>query len=179
MHIYTCIYVHICIYICIHIYLYIERELEVFGRKLRLMWHFRNDERIFDCNTKFRPKSTFNPKNKDVIIETYLSSLEEKLLDIDIPKDKFNNLSKEERDALYSLKNDNTIVIKGADKGSGVVVWDREDYLKEAHKQLSDEEVYEEVTNDPSTLESTIFNALNKIRARGDLSAENLEYFFQ
>ena len=91
--------------------MYIERELEVFGRKLRLMWHFRNDERIFDCKTKFRPKSTFNPKNKDVIIETYLSSLEEKLLEIDIPKDKFNNLSKEERNALYSWKNDNTIVI--------------------------------------------------------------------
>ena len=79
---------------------------------------------------------------------------------------------------MYSLKNDNTIVIKGADKGSAVVVWDREDYLKEGHKQLSDEEVYEEVTNDPSTLESTIFTALNKIRARGDLSADNLEYFF-
>ena len=90
----------------------LKQELEVFGRKLRLMWHFRNDERIFDCNTKFRPKFTFNPKNKDVIIETYLSSLEEKLLDIDIPKDKFNNLGKEERDALYSLKNDNTVVIK-------------------------------------------------------------------
>ena len=76
------------------------------------------------------------------------------------------------------MKNDNTIVIKGADKGSEVVVWYREDYLKEAHKQLSDEEVHEEVTNDPSTLESTIFNAVNKIRARGDLSVDNLEYFF-
>ena len=76
------------------------------------------------------------------------------------------------------MKNDNTIVIKGADKGSGVVVWDREDYLKEAHKQLSDKELYEEVTNDPSILESTTFNALNKIRIRGDLSADNLEYFF-
>ena len=69
------------------------------------MWYFRNDERIFDCDTKFRPKSTFNPRNKDVIIETYLSSLEEILLDIDIPKDKCNNLSKEEMNALYSLKN--------------------------------------------------------------------------
>ena len=99
------------------------------------MWHFKNDKRIFDCNTKFRPMSTFNPKTKGVF-----------------PNDKFNNLSKEGRDALYSLKNDNTIVIKGAEKGSGVVAWDREDYLKEGHKQLSDEEVYEEVTNDPSTL---------------------------
>lgn len=42
---------------------------------------------------------------------------------------------------------------------------------------MSDEEVHEEVTNDPSTLESTIFNAVNKIRARGDLSVDNLEYF--
>ena len=142
------------------------------------MWHFRKGEQTFEHNTKFTPKSTFNPKNKDVIIETYLSSLEEKLLDIDIPKDKFNNLSKEERDALYSLKNDNTIVIKGADKGSGVVVWDREDYLKEEHKQLSDEEVYEEVTNDLSTFEVTIFSALNRIRGSRDLSAANLEYFF-
>ena len=79
---------------------------------------------------------------------------------------------------MCSLENDNTIVIKGADKGSRVVVWDREDYLKEAHKQLSDEEVYQEVTNDPYTLESTIFTALDKIKARGDLSADNLEYFF-
>ena len=59
------------------------------------MWHFRNDERIFDCNTKFRPKFTFNPKNNDVIIETYVSSLKEKLLDIDIRKYKFHNFSKE------------------------------------------------------------------------------------
>ena len=50
------------------------------------------------------------------------------------PKDKFNNLSKEERDALYSLKNDNAIFVKGADNGSGTVVWDMEDYLKEALK---------------------------------------------
>ena len=43
---------------------------------------------------------------------------------------------------------------------------------------MSNEVVYEEVTNDPSTLESTIFTALSKTRARGDLSADNLEYFF-
>ena len=140
------------------------------------MWYFRNEEIIFDCYTKFRPKSTFNPKKSDVIIETYLSSLEEKLPYIDIPK--VNNLIKEERDTMYSLKNDNTLVIKGADKGFGFVAWDREDYLKQADKQLSDEKVYEVVTNDPSFLESTIFTALNQITARGDLSADNLEYLF-
>ena len=43
-----------------------------------------------------------------------------------------------------------TTTIKDADKGSVVVVWDREDYLREAHKQLEDREVYEEISNDPN-----------------------------
>ena len=123
---------------------------EGFRRKLRLVSFFQNEERAFDCNKKIRPKSIFNVKNKDIIIETYLSSLKEKLLDIGIPKDKFNNLSEEEGDVLYFLKNDKTIVIKGAGKGSGVNTWGREDYLIEAHKQLPDKAFYEEITNDPS-----------------------------
>ena len=49
-------------------------ELEEYGRKFRLIWHFRNDERTFTAE-KFRPKSSFNPKNKDAIIETYVSCL--------------------------------------------------------------------------------------------------------
>ena len=44
-----------------------------------------------------------------------------------MPKDKHNNLTSKERQALYDLKNDISIVTKGADKGSAVVVWDRED----------------------------------------------------
>ena len=151
-------------------------ELEEYGRKLRPMWHFRNDEKPFSYE-KFRPKSTFNPRNKDTVIETYLSSLEERLLDIDISSKRFNNLTKEERNALYNLRDDPTIIIKGADKGSAVVVWDRDDYLKEASKQLEDKDVYEEVQNDPSTLINTIMRALEKIRIRGDLSNDTLNYF--
>ena len=50
----------------------LKREIEEYGRKLRLMWHFRNDERPFSQET-FKPKSTFNPRNKDVVMEIYLS----------------------------------------------------------------------------------------------------------
>ena len=65
------------------------------------MWHFRNDEKPFP-HEKFRPKSTFNPRNKDAVIETYVTNLEERLLDIDISSKRFNNLAKEERNALYN-----------------------------------------------------------------------------
>ena len=97
------------------------------------MWHFRNDEKPFPYE-KFRPKSTFNPRYKDVVIETYFSSLEERLLDIDVSSKRFNNLTKEERNALCNLRDYPNIIIKGPDKGSAVVVWNREDYLKEASK---------------------------------------------
>ena len=41
---------------------------------------------------------------------------------VEVPKDKFNNLTNSERKALHDLKNDKSIVIKSADKGSAVVV---------------------------------------------------------
>ena len=115
-------------------------ELEAFGRMLRLKWFFRDDEKEFDPD-KVRPKSTFNPRNKSAAIEIYLSSLEEKLMSIEIPKDKYNNLTPEERGALFDLKNGKTIVIEGADKGSAKVVWNRDHYIQEAEKQLGDKEI--------------------------------------
>ena len=96
---------------------------------------------------------------------------------IEIPKDKYNNLTSKERQALYDLKNDKSIVIKGADKESAAVVWDREDYIKKAEKQLGDSDVYEEVPDDPEPLISTIHRTIEKIRKRGDLKKKTIKYF--
>ena len=151
-------------------------ELEAIGRILRLKWHFRNEENVFDLD-QFKPEFTFNPRNKNAAIEVYMSSVEGKLMKIEILKDKYNNLTSKERQALYDLKNDENIVIKGADKGSVVVVWDREDYIKEAEKQLGDSDVYEEVSDHPEPLISTIHRTIEKIRKRGDLKKETIKYF--
>ena len=61
----------------------LKTELEQNGRKLRLMWHFTNDERSFVAD-RFRPKSSFNPRAKDAIVKTYHSCLKERLIDIEI-----------------------------------------------------------------------------------------------
>ena len=76
----------------------LKLELEQFGRMFRLKWHFTNDKRDIPINP-FKGKSTFNHRNKDAAIEIYLSSLGEKLLKADVPKDKLNNLTKGEQDA--------------------------------------------------------------------------------
>ena len=96
---------------------------------------------------------------------------------IETPTDKCNNLTSKERQALYDLKNDKNIVIKSADKGSAVAVWDREDYIKEAEKQLGDSDVYKEVSDDSERLISTIHKTIEKIRKRGDLKKETIKYF--
>ena len=89
----------------------------------------------------------------------------------------FSNLTRKEKQALENLKNDKSIIIKSADKGSSVVVWDREDYLKEAEDQLSDDSVYEEVVGDPSpNLALLITDALAKIKDLGVLDQDTLNF---
>ena len=99
--------------------------------------------------------------------------MEEGLLDTKIPSIRFNNLSKEEREDLYSLKDDTSIIIEGADKYSVVVVWDREDYLKD----LYDKKLYEHVSDNPSALGNTLIKVLEKMRLWGNLSKDTLDYF--
>ena len=69
------------------------------------------------------------------------------------------------------MKNEKNIAIKGTDKGSAVVVWDKEDYIKEAEKQFGDIDAYEEVPDDPGLLISTIHRLIGK---RGDLKKKKL-----
>ena len=56
-------------------------------------------------------------------------------------------MKKGEWKALYSLRDDTSIIIKEADKGSSVVVWDREEYLAEDKKQLEDKGICQNLEN--------------------------------
>ena len=78
---------------------------------------------------------------------------------------------------MYYLTDDNSAIIKTAGKDAAVIVRDRQDYIKEVSKQLEDKDVYLEVPNDSSALVSIMFKSLQKIRKRGDLSQDTLNYF--
>ena len=56
-----------------------------------------------------------------------------------------SNTSKEELETIRTLSYDRTIVIKKADKGSCVIVWDETDCLLEAKKQLNDASIYKTI----------------------------------
>ena len=50
--------------------------------------------------------------------------------------------------SLYNLADNHNIIWKKADKGSNIVAWDRELYIKEAKQQLSDQKYYLKLDTD-------------------------------
>ncbi|CAH2327495.1 Hypothetical predicted protein [Pelobates cultripes] len=78
------------------------------------------------------------------------------------PRQRRDNLSKEEHIALKDLMQDPTIIIRPADKGGAVVIQTYVDYRNEIMRQLNDESTYRRLTFDPvSKFQRMIDNLLN------------------
>ena len=78
-------------------------------------------------------------------LELFSSQVEKELFEVCKSNLGYLNFSKEEWQCMRLLANDRSINIKKVDKGSCVVVWDREDYIAETSKQLNDENVHKSV----------------------------------
>jgi hypothetical protein len=68
-------------------------------------------------------------------------------------------MTSEEESALVNLIKDESIVIRPADKGSGVVVMDRDEYVRRMEEDLSSSRTYENVGQD---LTEKIYNKLKR-----------------
>ena len=65
---------------------------------------------------------------------------------------RYSNLSCKGMRAVRSLTDDRSIVIIKADNDSAVVVWDRDDYVKESQKELANKTVYRKVNYNEKVL---------------------------
>ena len=110
---------------------------------MRIRWNFRDQpSEDFSDKPVFRPKSNYwKPPPGHPGLQLFLCQLEKEILNgllndsISIP----SIMSKEEWEALRGLADD-----RSADKGFCMVVWYRDDYIKEANKQLEDNTVYKD-----------------------------------
>ena len=81
---------------------------------------------------------------------------------------------------VRALADDRSIVIKKADKGPCVVVWDRWDYVKDAEKQLGDSTVYEEINYNKKILSDLVDSSskyFKKLNSSGHISYKEMKYF--
>ena len=94
---------------------------------MRNKWHFRENVTGDFSEIPFRPKSTWTPLKGYPSLEMFLSQVEKELFEYVPQRVRNDNLCKNEWQILKTLIEDNSIIIKPADKGSCVVVWDREE----------------------------------------------------
>lgn len=95
-----------------------------------------------------RPESTWDMSDGD-----FDSDFAEKFKDLDEQvtskrlrqKEKYN-LSPKERKAIKTLRSNTAIVIKPADKGATIVIMDKDKYIAEGERQLSNEQHYRKIT---------------------------------
>ena len=142
-------------------------DLRLFFRRMRLKVHFQDSidvpgnnsqptiEESFNppspsnssseddrTHNKFIAKSSFDPIITDPFLEAFFVLVKEDLDNYHPRIPRSNNLTKEERESLLSLQSNSNLIIKKADKGSAVVLMDKDDYIKEAERQLSDTNFY-------------------------------------
>ena len=77
-------------------------------------------------------------RNREMPIEAYVDALERTILSHDLNVKCHRYMTQDEQKALDNLRGYVDIIIKQADKGSAVVVMDREVYIHEAMGQLTD-----------------------------------------
>lgn len=139
-----------------------------FFRSVRLGYTFRLSSKqvpkIYVKKPHYRPHST---AAIDQWVDQTTHRLQEVIATHQTPRHFFRNLSKPEQTALQQLREDETRIIKPADKNAGVCVMDRQWYKQECLRQLGDHSVYEPVASvDHGVIWSeleTLIQPLNKM----------------
>ena len=160
----------------------LRRDFNDSSRKMKCKWHFRDEpSEEFSEVPAFRPKSTWKPPAGGPCVELISNKVEHELFSFLPGKPQSYNLTKEEWQALKNLKDERSIIIKPADKGSCVVVWDSEDYLAEGYKQLNVESIYVDIKHstdkalpDLTEKSNNFFKRLNRKKI---ISEKKLKYF--
>ena len=132
-------------------------DLKKFFRQLRLNEFFQEVEEEEEINAQslFHLPSSWMPrKGKDAAWETYIkktrTDVEHNLNNLRA-KSYMDNLPPEERSALQNLRQHTGIRLKPVHKGSAIVMLSKEDYIKEANRQLNESVYYRKLSADPTS----------------------------
>ena len=164
----------------------IIQDLDVFKRKTKLNLFFsESNQDSRGHNTppgvpfehKFlKLKSTFNPVGP-FQLETMFHSIEQDLHRLKHRQPRKKNLTKEEYKSIKSLRNHPDIIIKPADKGSAIVILDKQYYINEGERQLHNNHFYEETETDlTGEVIHRVNLYVNNMLQRGQISQNTSKY---
>lgn len=138
-------------------WLKVQEDLDAFERRVRISAFFANRsesrERNVDPTTipEAVKKSTWDPPKAPPEVELFLANVRKDVLDPNNVRKPFDNLSKEEREALKQIRNDENLVIRIQDKGSRFVILDKSAYVEKITSQLDNDLHYAKSDVDPTS----------------------------
>ena len=159
----------------------LRKDISDYVRRLRLKEYFLNNDYVgsgFSSYPAFRHRSTCCPeRNRDLILEVYIGMLEKKIFSSNLKARCHRNISREEQKALGNFRNYDDIIIKQADKGSALVILDRDKYVAETMRQLNDSEVYISPRDDPTAdMIRKVNERVENLHNDGYISQSTLQY---
>ena len=152
----------------------LQSDLSEFHRKLRLKEFFYSNPRSTEDDSLVRNKSNFQPpKGRNQPLEQFCevtNTLPSKQSTTNMK----HNISLAERNAIRSLQNDKTIVIKEADKGGGIVIMNSEFYEKKILEMLNDNTFYQRINENHSKI--TFKKIKDLIKLNVDMTRHEIDY---
>lgn len=155
----------------------LELDIQTYHRKVKLATFFKNSEK--SAPRPFTPLSIWTPPPEKLPEEVHV------LIKKDIQEFKRHfrfyqekpNLSENEVKALKDLIRCKHIVIKPADKGSSVVILDRDQYIMEVNRQLSNPTYYKKLQQ-PIYLQTIdeVNTILNTLKSKKFITAAQKQY---
>ena len=109
----------------------------------------------------------------------YVSELEKKILSSGFNSRVNRNLTRDEQQVFANLRRHDYIIIKEADKGSGVVVMDKSKYIEEGMRQLNDTDVYVRLPEDHTVdmkNKKHVNSKVQQLHSDGYISDDTLDY---
>ena len=136
-----------------------------------------NDDKDVREKFKVKQKSFFTPsRGRDQWLDTYIELVKNDVAN-NLKKCGKLNLSRDEKNAFYSLLHNEDIVIRPADKGSGIVIVDKTEYIQRLHKEMTDSGSYEEIPGDlTETATKTVRKLVNRMYKEGVINKDLQKY---
>ena len=139
-----------------------------------LLYIFQNkDQELF---SKFRLPSTWLPQpTYSNRLEDYLEATLTEIASLPIRNAK-SNITKAELNALKAIRNDRSLVVKPFDKGRGIAILNRSDYIAEIERQLQSH-YYERLPGDitPETVK-LVQTTLQDMFHKDEIDEQTFEY---
>ena len=162
-------------------------DLGEWERRMRLREYFykiddeteSESDEVEDGKNKFilKQKSFWTPRHgRDQWMDTYIELVKNDIVN-NLKKGGKLNLNPDEKNAFYSLLHNENIVIRPADKGSGIVVVDKTEYIHRLHNEMTDNESYKEIPEDlTETATKTVKKLVNKMYKDGVINKDLQQY---